>query len=84
MTDPLDPEAGDHEYPYCEAMPGMEPHNYQPYLDILKGGTYLYCNQCGDVVEMLDPPATPPQQGSTTTPVTTQPSSAAPNKPSWP
>lgn len=81
MTDPLDPEEGsDSDYPYCEALNGLGPHNYQPYLDILKGGTYLYCNQCGDIIEMLDPPAQPP--AIPPSPAAT-PSSTAP-KPSWP
>lgn len=50
MTDILDPDAiGDTEDPYCEAMPGLAPHNYQPIIDVIAGtGIYMYCTQCGD------------------------------------
>lgn len=90
-TDALDLEAEDadadeREYPFCDAVPGMAPHNYQPYLDIIKGGTYLWCTQCGDIIVALDPPVTPPggfQQSSTPSPAAA-PAPATTPKPSWP
>lgn len=51
MTDTaLDPEEGaDAEYPYCEAVPGIAPHNYVPFADVIGGtGMYVVCSQCGD------------------------------------
>ena len=50
MTDTaLDPEEGADDDPYCEAVPGMGPHNYQGIPDLIGStGTYMVCTQCGD------------------------------------
>lgn len=46
-------------YPYCEARPGMEPHNYQPVVDFVIGtGIWLFCTQCGEFFN-LDGTASP-------------------------
>ena len=61
MTDTaLDPEEGaDTEYPYCEAIPGMGPHDYQGVADIIGGtGLYMVCTQCGDYF-LIDGTASP-------------------------
>ena len=55
---------------YCESMPGLQPHNYQPVIDLARGsGVYLYCNQCGDAMLIdgtgPDPNAAPAQPAAT-------------------
>jgi len=35
--------------PFCDALPGMSPHNFVSVVDVLGGtGIWLYCTQCGD------------------------------------
>lgn len=48
MSDPLDPEEGADDSPYCESVPGLEPHNFQAVTDLFGSGIWLYCTQCGD------------------------------------
>ena len=76
------------DYPYCEAIAGVGPHNYQPAADILGGtGIWLICTNCGDyfridgtgVAGATTPTPAPspagalPQPGSTAAPTSTKP-----------
>ena len=47
----LDPDA---EYPYCNAVPGIGPHDYQPFLDFMQGKSIGLCSQCGETFEIGD------------------------------
>lgn len=69
------------DYPYCLARPGLEPHEYQPLVDLFGGtGIWLFCSQCGDHFNIdgtapgtpaAAPP--PPQPGSTSVPTPVPP-----------
>jgi hypothetical protein len=64
--------------PWCAAMPGVQPHNYQPVVDLVGGtGIWLYCNQCGDVA-LIDGTAAPKGSPSTGAPPTSAPSGQRP------
>jgi len=76
MSTPLpdEEESVDTDYPYCEAVPGMSSHNYQPAIDLGGTGMYLICNQCGDYFHVE---GTGIQSGAA--PTATTPAPAAPS-----
>lgn len=39
---------------YCPALPGLEPHDYQPFLDWMQGKSIALCSQCGDFFTVGD------------------------------
>lgn len=55
--------------PYCPSVPGIAPHNYQAVIDVIAGtGVWLWCNQCGDYMNVdgtaMPVPVQMPQTGS--------------------
>lgn len=83
--DALDPEADldeeEHDYPYCPAVPGVVPHNFQAIQDLAGSGVWLWCTQCGEYLPIegtglpqngqqpAPPPTNPPQQSSGSSPL---------------
>lgn len=42
----------DPDWPHCEALNGLGPHDYIFQIDLVAGKSILYCRQCRDVHEL--------------------------------